>query len=177
MKLKIASLGVAGLLLGVSSAFALVTLHGKEPVHVSSWSEPVDRLINHPARFQGRVGPLAPQAEFDYEGTPEVLNGLLTQYAAIPGRSSVVYLTTGPMPGPFGVRSGVDGKITVWIRIAEEKELKRWKIPKGLGVERLDIPGTLPHLHRNALEGAVAQFLHDHPAPANTKDSEATRRF
>ena len=177
MTLKLASLGLVGLLIGVSSAWALVTIHGKEPVHVSSWSEPVDRLINHPARVQGRVGPLAPQAEFDYEGTPEVLNGLLIQYAAIPGRSSVVYLTTGSMPGPLAVRSAVDGTVTVWIRITEEKDLKLWKIPKGLGVEQIDVPGALPHLHRTALEDAVAKFVHDHPAPPNTKDSPAARRF
>lgn len=177
MNLRIVGVGFAVLLLVQSPARALMTEHGNQPVHLSSWSEPVDKLINHPARFQGRIGPLAPLAEFDYDGTPEVLNGILIQYAAIPGRSPVVSLTTGPMSGPLAVRSGMDGTVTVWIRITEEKELKRWKIPEGLGVERLDAPGALPHLHRTALEEAVATFVHDHPVPPARKDSPAGVRF
>ena len=177
MNRKHVALGCLGLWLSISPLIALVTEHKKEPVHVSSWSEPVDQLINHPARFEGRVGPFAPQAEFQYDGSPEVLNGLLAQYAKIPGRSSVIYLTTGPMTGPLAAHSDISGKISIWIRVTGVEDLKTWKIPAGLGVERLDVPGGLPHLHRSALEEAIGRFLRDHPVPPGAKDSPSNRRF
>jgi hypothetical protein len=177
MNLKVAATGFVAGWIALAPAQALITEHGTEPVHLSSSSEAVDKLINHPARFQGRVGPLGPQAEFLYHGTPEVLNGVLTQYAAIPGRSSILYLTRAPMAGPLAVHSELNGTVSIWIRAASVEDLKFWKIPPGLGVERIKSTGGLLQEPRSDLEKAIGKFLRSHPVPAGAKESPANRRF
>jgi hypothetical protein len=157
-------------------AKALVTTSGREPIHSSAWKGPAEKVINHPARYRGTIGPIAPIAEFLYTGRGEELNQLLELYEKIPERQSTLYLTTDPGEGNVLVRSSIKGELTVTLRVSNASELKRWRIPKGLRVERLDVLGGSSASKQGELEQAVREFIGRHSAGPVAPDPEFESR-
>jgi hypothetical protein len=157
------------LLLALSASLparALISEHGREPVYGSGWSEPVTQLINHPSRVGGRVGPFGPVAEFWYSGTPETLNEVLKIYSRIPGRQAAIYLTTDGGKGPLTLKTAIDGTPTLTLHVNRPAELKGWKVPRDLRVERLDVFRRTTAAHNSAeeatMERAIRRFVARH---------------
>lgn len=79
------------------TALALITRNGREPM-TGMWPPGIAGLVNHPSRFGGEIGPLAPAARFFFSGDTAVFNAMLAQYAKVTHQELVLYVQPGPPP-------------------------------------------------------------------------------
>jgi hypothetical protein len=86
-------------------ASALVSIHGREQVGSSGWSERLTAIVNHPARVSGSIGPVGPIARFHYSGDTAVFNEILINYAALGQKPLVIYLQAGRGPAVRGFKA------------------------------------------------------------------------
>jgi hypothetical protein len=132
-------LGAIALLATMPSASALVTTHGREPVHCSGWSEKLSAILNDPARVSGKIGPLGPSAQFQFAGDKDTFNAILAQYATLDQQPRVLYISANAAlssEGPdFEVSITRAGHGFLYLHMPGRIALADLKIPKGVDVE------------------------------------------
>lgn len=144
MRTRILASFIAATLL-VSSAWALVSQHGREQIGSSGWSEGLTAIVNHPARVCGQIGPLGPISRFHYSGDAATLNTILEQYAALTEKPHVLYLHPEEAPyvegfnktetHDFDVSINVSGQGAIHLYTLGRIKLEELKIPENVAVE------------------------------------------
>ena len=129
--------------LGIGSPFAsaLVTRHGREPIH-AGWDKGLDALVNHPARVSGSIGPIGPIARFHYSGDVTVFNDMLERYAVLAQKVHTLYLHTEPGPVMEGFKDGETHDFDLSITVAGECYLHLYTMGR-IKLEELRIPGRM----------------------------------
>jgi len=161
-------LNAATFLAMVHGAGALITDHGRERLHCSGWSLGLTALVNHPARVSGRIGPLAPTAQFHFVGDSATFNQLLAQYAALNQKLRVLYLSSDA--ASLGEGHEFDLSIThgghgfLHLHTAGRIQLEDLKILRGVAVEAFPL-GGLPSDPEQRAELEAEQNASKHGSP------------
>lgn len=127
----------ACVLLLTASVRALITQHGGEPLSGGGWAPGLEKVINHPARRSGTIGPLAPSAHFRYEGNARVLNEVMVLYAKSQQPEHTLYLTATSSDCDFELSVNQDGSGFLHFYAGGKVELRALKIPASIQVEEM----------------------------------------